>query len=80
MAFAAATNKGIAVVGCGVLGTSLCKQLLESPDFDGRTGTCVAWAVVCLRGGSLNNTHHYMYAQSLVSPNRLVVTMLSDKL
>ncbi len=28
----------IAVVGCGVLGTSLCKQLLSSPDFQGRKG------------------------------------------
>lgn len=27
-----------AVVGCGVLGTSLCRQLLESPDFEGRSG------------------------------------------
>jgi len=29
-------NNGIAVIGCGVLGTSLCKQLLESPDFSDR--------------------------------------------
>jgi hypothetical protein len=28
----------IAVVGCGVLGTSFCKQLLSSPDFQGRKG------------------------------------------
>jgi nucleoside-diphosphate-sugar epimerase len=29
----------VAVIGCGVLGTSLCKQLLESPDFASRTIT-----------------------------------------
>jgi hypothetical protein len=27
-----------AVVGCGVLGTSLCKQLLATPEFEGWTG------------------------------------------
>ena len=31
-------SEGVAVVGCGVLGTSLCKQILECPDFDGRQG------------------------------------------
>jgi len=29
----------IAVVGCGVLGTSLCRQILKSRDFNGRTVT-----------------------------------------
>lgn len=33
------TSSDIAVVGCGVLGTSLCKQLLASPDFKGRSVT-----------------------------------------
>jgi len=28
----------VAVVGCGVLGTSLCKQLLESADFASAKG------------------------------------------
>ena len=31
-------SEGVAVVGCGVLGTSLCKQILACPDFDGREG------------------------------------------
>jgi pyrroline-5-carboxylate reductase len=31
----------IAVIGCGVLGTSLCRQLLESPDFADRKGRTV---------------------------------------
>ena len=30
---------GIAVVGCGVLGTSLCRQLLDNPKFDSRKVT-----------------------------------------
>ena len=34
----------IAVVGCGVLGTSLCKQLLSSPSFEGRSGM---WYILC---------------------------------
>lgn len=29
-------SDGVAVVGCGVLGTSLCKQILECPNFEGR--------------------------------------------
>jgi len=28
----------VAVIGCGVLGTRLCQQLLQSPDFEGWTG------------------------------------------
>jgi len=32
-------SSDIAVVGCGVLGTSLCKQLLSSPDFKGKSVT-----------------------------------------
>lgn len=39
----AVSNKGscdsIAVIGCGVLGTSLCKQILSCPDFDSKSGT-----------------------------------------
>ena len=38
-----ANEDGIAVVGCGVLGTSLCKQLLSSPDFEGVQGEFVRW-------------------------------------
>lgn len=30
------SSDGIAIIGCGVLGTSLCRQILESSDFDGR--------------------------------------------
>ena len=33
-----AAADGIAVVGCGVLGTSLCKQLIENPKFGSRSG------------------------------------------
>lgn len=41
-ALASMTNRNdVAVIGCGVLGTSLCKQLLESPDFSSRTITGV---------------------------------------
>jgi len=29
---------GVAVVGCGVLGTSLCRQILGSSDFGSRSG------------------------------------------
>eukprot|EP00587_Corethron_hystrix_P011512 CAMPEP_0113322472 /NCGR_PEP_ID=MMETSP0010_2-20120614/15637_1 /TAXON_ID=216773 ORGANISM="Corethron hystrix, Strain 308" /NCGR_SAMPLE_ID=MMETSP0010_2 /ASSEMBLY_ACC=CAM_ASM_000155 /LENGTH=96 /DNA_ID=CAMNT_0000181001 /DNA_START=115 /DNA_END=402 /DNA_ORIENTATION=- /assembly_acc=CAM_ASM_000155 len=32
-------TEDIAVVGCGVLGTSLCQQLLSDPRFAGRTVT-----------------------------------------
>ena len=42
-AFAAKPMDGIAVIGCGVLGTSLCKQLLASPGFASRTGVACAW-------------------------------------
>lgn len=35
----ATNNGGVAVIGCGVLGTSLCKQLLESPQFESSKGT-----------------------------------------
>ena len=34
----ASSSCDIAVVGCGVLGTSLCRQLLSSPDFESKTG------------------------------------------
>ena len=47
-----ASNKnvadGVAVVGCGVLGTSLCKQLLESPHFSGNTGEWFWAGRVCV--------------------------------
>ena len=33
-----ASSSDIAIVGCGVLGTSLCKQLLSSPGFEFKTG------------------------------------------
>jgi hypothetical protein len=36
---AASTPSTCAVVGVGVLGTSLCKQLLEDPDFQDLKGT-----------------------------------------
>ena len=40
LAFASMSNRNdVAVIGCGVLGTSLCKQLLESPAFSSRTST-----------------------------------------
>jgi hypothetical protein len=29
---------GVAVIGCGVLGTSLCKQLIEAPEFSEASG------------------------------------------
>ena len=32
------TESSCAVVGCGVLGTSLCKQLIESPEFSSWKG------------------------------------------
>jgi len=35
------TTNDIAIVGCGVLGTSLCKQLLSSPDFNSKTVTAI---------------------------------------
>lgn len=35
------TSGDIAVIGCGVLGTSLCRQILASADFDGRSGEFV---------------------------------------
>ena len=38
---ATTSESDIAIIGCGVLGTSLCKQLLTSPDFQGRSGTCI---------------------------------------
>ena len=51
-AFAATSSSGdIAVVGCGVLGTSLCKQLLSSPDFGSKTGEYVCM-YVCMRVGA----------------------------
>jgi len=33
-----ASCDSIAIVGCGVLGTSLCKQLLSCPDFQSKSG------------------------------------------
>jgi hypothetical protein len=43
MALASTGNTdGVAVVGCGVLGTSLCKQILECPDFEGRQGELIS--------------------------------------
>ena len=33
------TSNECAVIGCGVLGTSLCRQLLESPEFADWKGT-----------------------------------------
>jgi hypothetical protein len=40
LAFASMNNRNdVAVIGCGVLGTSLCKKLLESPAFSARTST-----------------------------------------
>ena len=36
-----AAKADIAVVGCGVLGTSLCKQLLSHPDFASRSITAI---------------------------------------
>lgn len=32
-AMSSVASKECAVVGCGVLGTSLCRQLIESPEF-----------------------------------------------
>ena len=34
-------NGEIAVIGCGVLGTSLCKQLIEAPEFSAASGESV---------------------------------------
>ena len=34
-------RKECAVIGCGVLGTSFCKQLLASSDFEGWSGVYV---------------------------------------
>ncbi|CAB9513656.1 expressed unknown protein [Seminavis robusta] len=39
MAASQPSQQQCAVIGCGVLGTSLCKQLLASPDFEGWTVT-----------------------------------------
>jgi len=52
MAFASMSNRNdVAVIGCGVLGTSLCKQLLESPDFSSRTSAlrCEKISWCCFR-------------------------------
>mmetsp|Transcript_4301 Transcript_4301/g.6493 ORF Transcript_4301/g.6493 Transcript_4301/m.6493 type:complete len:318 (+) Transcript_4301:191-1144(+) len=38
-AMATVSNNKIGVFGCGVLGTSLCRQLLETPEFQGWTVT-----------------------------------------
>jgi hypothetical protein len=37
----ASSHQQCAVIGCGVLGKSLCQQLLASPDFEGWTGAFV---------------------------------------
>lgn len=39
LSMSSATTDGIAVVGCGVLGTSLCRQLLDNSNFDSRKVT-----------------------------------------
>ena len=39
LSMSSASNDGIAVVGCGVLGTGLCRQLLENSKFDSRRVT-----------------------------------------
>ena len=49
-----------AVVGCGVLGTSLCRQLLNSPEFGARVGVfyCLSYSFVCdMHNGSRNDSH-----------------------
>mmetsp|Transcript_669 Transcript_669/g.1529 ORF Transcript_669/g.1529 Transcript_669/m.1529 type:complete len:138 (-) Transcript_669:213-626(-) len=38
---AVTAKSDLVVVGCGVLGTSLCKQLLSHPDFASRTVTAI---------------------------------------
>ena len=48
MSLASSNSNGndVAVIGCGVLGTSLCKQLMESPDFSSQTSAYAACVVV----------------------------------
>lgn len=45
---ATSTTPTCAVVGVGVLGTSLCKQLLEDPDLKDLKGACVCASSFCL--------------------------------
>ena len=72
-AFSAPTMKAdIAVVGCGVLGTSLCKQLLSHPDFESRSITAVT------KTTSRHNDIRDQVLKSAEDNDRFVVKTLDD--
>ena len=75
-AFSAPTTAkaDIAVVGCGVLGTSLCKQLLSHPDFASRSITAIT------KSTARHDDIRKQVPQSDNDSDRFVVKTLDDVL
>eukprot|EP00985_Skeletonema_marinoi_P034575 scaffold44279_cov153-Skeletonema_marinoi.AAC.1 len=69
-----AAKADIAVVGCGVLGTSLCKQLLSHPDFATRSITAIT------KSTARHDDIRKQVLQSDVDSDRFAVKTLDDVL
>ena len=61
------SSSDCAVVGCGVLGTSLCKQLLESPEFASMKGVLLSNFISGQSRRILNSHLSFFIDQSIVT-------------